>query len=330
MSRNTKGVAPVVTTESDGRNTTRHPAFGCLSINRVSGGSRNFFGSDVRHDHYISLRVSTARVWGDESSQHVSDEQSIVEVAMTPAQFCEAITSPGVGCGVPVTLKRVRTGGTLEDMPDILDTSSFEDKAKGEMRAFVNAELEKINAAVDKIMAVGNDKTISKKKFNDAMFTLVSHLGNLPANMEFANTLLNERVEKAMVSAKAEIEAFTTSAIMNAGIKSLNGLPTLQLEHVQTPDFDAVIAFGPVGCGKTKFAEKIRVHYHLDRIVDDMDMFKVGDLVTSFKAGPSVLFLGVSEVMAKILADRLAAEGFEVLLATFEDLDIPGIAYPEA
>lgn len=58
MSRNTKGVAPVVTTESDGRNTTRHPAFGCLSINRVSGGSRNFFGSDVRHDHYISLRLN--------------------------------------------------------------------------------------------------------------------------------------------------------------------------------------------------------------------------------------------------------------------------------
>jgi len=85
--------------------TETHPSYGCIGISQVSGKGV-LFGSEVSHQHFISITISEARRVVDEPREFVMSDRELVRIAMTQAQFAEMITSPNRGSGVPCTIER--------------------------------------------------------------------------------------------------------------------------------------------------------------------------------------------------------------------------------
>lgn len=80
-----------------------HPAFGCISVARTSGGSGTLFMSNVEHQHQIRLTVSHAQMSRTHNQDRHYERNTIVDVAMSQVQFAELMGGMGQGSGVPCT-----------------------------------------------------------------------------------------------------------------------------------------------------------------------------------------------------------------------------------
>ena len=66
----------------------RHPAFGLIRFSRMSGGSKDFFGSDLKEENYIQLEVVQAELnktltkeWFGET--HSNKNRNVIRLKMT-------------------------------------------------------------------------------------------------------------------------------------------------------------------------------------------------------------------------------------------------------
>jgi hypothetical protein len=95
-----------------------HESFGMLQISRTDcgGAGMSLFGSSVKHNHIITLRVHKA-----EKCRHIHQDwyhsrDCLVEIYLSPLQFVDAMTNMNT-MGVPCTLKTVN-GNPMDDCPE--------------------------------------------------------------------------------------------------------------------------------------------------------------------------------------------------------------------
>ncbi len=183
-----------------------HPAFGMIQVSRVSQGGRGavLFDSDVQHGHYMILRVHEASRKRDLHRDWIHDTGRLIEVAMSEAQWAEAISSPNTS-GTPCTIRWVKGEGSrpaleFDSRLDLLH-NEVRDKAKEAM------------AEVDAAMEAFSEKPNAAHKRR-----LAAAITNLPANMEFAASSLTEHAEKVVAKSKADIEAAAMAAAERMGI----------------------------------------------------------------------------------------------------------------
>ena len=94
--------------------TDRHPSLGMISWGRSSGKDISLFGSELNHDHLIHITVSGASRVRDLNKDRYHDEDVVVDLHMSAAQFSEFITTPNT-TGVPCTIRhRIDHDGLLE------------------------------------------------------------------------------------------------------------------------------------------------------------------------------------------------------------------------
>ena len=102
----------------------KHPAYGLVQFSRQHGGSKKLFGSQIRSDTTIALRIFEGEVQHELSYDRYSHAKNrpIIEVVLSAAQFAELLTTMNMGSGVPCTIE-YRDG---KDVPPIPETDKAE------------------------------------------------------------------------------------------------------------------------------------------------------------------------------------------------------------
>src|SRR5271154_1604303 len=96
----------------------KHESYGMVGINRTSSSGTNLFGSIATHHSFITLSVKRAEVHRHLASDwYHAEARDLIEIEMSHSQFAEMITSPGIGDGIPCTI-RAFDGKLLESCPE--------------------------------------------------------------------------------------------------------------------------------------------------------------------------------------------------------------------
>ena len=196
-----------------------HPAYAVIAIHRVTGGNKRLFGSALpSHNHTIWIRIARASVRHHLSTDWFHDEEGLIEVEMSQAQFAELITTPNAGVGTPCTIRSI--GKT--NVPSIPDAVKIESEKVREgfvkkIRVFQRSIEEKSQKVRD---LVGASK-LTKTEKAAVVEVLDAAVREISSNMPFVLDMFQEAATRVVSSAKAEIDAFTTSHVMNLGIKAL-------------------------------------------------------------------------------------------------------------
>jgi hypothetical protein len=196
-----------------------HPAWGLIGASRVSSGGQGaaLFDSDIRHHHYVVVRLSRASRQRNLGHDHKYAEEQIVEIEMSEAQWASFVSTMNVGQGVPCTIDRVG----MERMPGV----EYEPRLAVSMDEVDNAaheSMEKIQAAFD---AYEQHQTKANRD------TLKYAIKNAPANTGFAAKSLSEHAENVVQRARADIEAMVVSKAEQLGIDPAEVADTPLLEE---------------------------------------------------------------------------------------------------
>lgn len=202
--------------------TEEHPAYAIIAASRVSSvPGAVLFGSDVRHQHYMTIKIRKARV-----DRHLSNDwyhghgQQYIEVALTFAQWVDFISTPNMGEGVACTVQWTREDGNL---PYITLTETKTDEYNAEMRQRLTESL----TAMEEALAQAKTK---------AQRAPIEHaIRQLKDGAPFVAKQFEEHVEEKLAKARVEAEAYVSTMIHRAGIKSLGGDPVPAIERDAAP-----------------------------------------------------------------------------------------------
>lgn len=183
-----------------------HPAWGLIGASRVSHSPPGaaLFDSDIKHNHFVVLRIRRASRKRDLYRDWKHGEDELIEVAMSEAQWASFVSTLNMGDGVPCTIERVGN----EFMPGV----EYEPRlavSMDEVSAAATKALEHIQTAFD---AYKESKSAKNRK------ALESAIANAPANLRFAAESLSEHAENVVSRARADIEAAVVSKARQLGI----------------------------------------------------------------------------------------------------------------
>ena len=197
----------------------RHESYGLIHISR-SSGRRRLFGSSVQHQHFFTIRILRGRRLMKTFGEHFWDDGRvpIVEVALTPAQFVEMITSQNIGSGVPCTIMDVE-GVPMDPTPE---------SAGNEIKLTVEMFEDRLVDVIDRIREHDKnlDTLLDKKTFtkdDKAKIKSVVHEARrlIDDSAPYMMKLIGEHTEKLIAKGKMEIDAFVQLALVKAGIKAI-------------------------------------------------------------------------------------------------------------
>jgi hypothetical protein len=217
--------APTVTIDDSGarKNEKRytHPAYGVIGISRGSCVPPiQLFGSSVKHSNYISLRIKTAERSNNGDYEFVFGKELITEVIISGNQLGELLSSMNVGDGVPCTIVRRETN---YDIPMIKDDETIISESRKSMEDRINHVMERADNLIKASQEMlDTKKPLSKgemKSFHDKLAMIKQELH---ANLPFVAKCFDEKVEKSVQQAKAEVEAFVSSTIHSAGLDAIS------------------------------------------------------------------------------------------------------------
>lgn len=177
-----------------------HPAYGVMRVSRVTGGDCRLFGSKIQHSNWMSIEISTASVERNLSQDWIYPRNVVVSVEMSEAQWATLVSSPGVGSGVPCTIKATLAGPMVrvEPMPD---PEPEHDAARREFAA-------RMDSAPGPV----------KKADLNRIYNLLQHLTNLKSNMRFAKEQFDRALEQSIEAAKADLDAHITMTAQRLGM----------------------------------------------------------------------------------------------------------------
>ena len=200
----------------DGIKTT-HESYGLVGVSRRTGDPGNLFGSSIRHHNYVALTIKRAEDNRDLHRNWYYGHESLIQIEMSNTQFAEMITSMNMGDGVPCTIRYVENK-RMEDPPGISQRQIFEDEFRADMQKVGS----KIASAVEKAYALLDTKGSIKKADKQEIVSLLNSISqDINANMPFVQTQFNEAMNKTVLSAKGEVEAFVTNKVTSLGIEAL-------------------------------------------------------------------------------------------------------------
>lgn len=205
----------------------KHPAFGQIGISRVTG-STNLYGSDFRHNTSIVIRIARSELRRELSRDWHFARESLIEVALSEAQWATFVSSVNVGDGVPCTIERL--GGKLvPGIPHRDEAHSYKTEADQAMQASLKA-LEELKTELE-----ANTAGLSKAKQAPLIAKVDRSIRELKSHMPFIAESFSEHMEKRVEKAKVEINSFATAMVQRAGLEAIaqkqtGGAPILEID----------------------------------------------------------------------------------------------------
>jgi hypothetical protein len=204
--------------------TERHPAYAQIAASRVSGAAL-LYGSDFRHQHFITLRINTSELHRSLNKDWYSEDGTpMIEVAMSEVQWASFISTLNMGSGTPCTLQFVNGSGPVPGIA--AKTQTRGDQFKGELADQLNKARKEI-AAAQALLQTGAGTAGQRKKALDHL-----HQASMAVecNAEFVAKSFGEHIERWTERAKTEIHGYLSGIIQRTGIKALRGESPIQLE----------------------------------------------------------------------------------------------------
>ena len=201
----------------DDREEIKHESYGLVQFNRINGQFRNLFGTNVDSNNAIALRIKRAQVDRHLNHNWYHERDELIEVILSPNQFSELLTTMNQGSGVPCTIQRV-AGERMEAPPE--HPSDIE-KVRMEFKERCQELDKSMNEFGQKIVDILGQKSIKKGDKDE----IINHLRMLHrevgSNFPYVLKCFNESTEEIVKDAKSVVDAFVTSTIAQAGIKSI-------------------------------------------------------------------------------------------------------------
>jgi hypothetical protein len=203
-----------------------HPSFGMISFSRIHSGGKGprLFQSFTDNSTFISCKIKGAEVGHDLGRDWVHGNKTMIEVYISASQFAELLTSMNIGDGVPCTIKQV-AGVEIPKAP-LCETvaSKVRNTFKNEVKDKIN-DLQKVAKEIETMLA---GSKLSKENQKQLNWKIQELAGLFSDHAPFMLDSFEEAVEKTVVGAKAECDAWLTHNIMRAGLESLlNQAPSL-------------------------------------------------------------------------------------------------------
>lgn len=204
------GIPDPIPPTADENGTERHPAFGVLGASRVSQSPPGavLFDSDIRHQHYVVVRLHQAQRTRDLHRDHVMADRHVVEVAMSEAQWASFVSSMNTGDGVPVTIT-ARADADGYHVPGL----PYDSRLKATADEVATAAADATRAIADAFGVYETHKTAGNLR------ALKYAISNAPSNMRFAADSLTEHAENVVQKARADLEAMVTAKARQLGIE---------------------------------------------------------------------------------------------------------------
>jgi hypothetical protein len=197
----------IVNPITDEKGRERHPAWALIGASRVSSsGGAVLFESDIRHQHYVVVTLTTASRTRDLNRDWIYGEKKFVEVAMSEAQWASFVSTMNVGQGVPATLLRREDERNVPGMP-------YEPRLResmAEVRGAADKYISRIREAFD---TYANHKTVGNLR------DLEATIKNATSNIAFTAKSLDEHAENVVQRARADIEAMVMHKAQQLGLE---------------------------------------------------------------------------------------------------------------
>lgn len=193
------------------RETLKHPAFGMIGFSRISGGDGVLFGSSIKHNDRIIMKLKHG-----EQDRHLHNDWYyghglIAEVEMSYSQFAECITAMNVGNGVPCTIRYTEKGGHI---PAIEENNSKREQFRNEFSDTITKAMEQVQNQIDQIQqSIDTKKSLGVKDRKEIISRLRQVKCDIGYNLDFCAEQFDEQMEKSTMEAKGEIEAFCQNKI---------------------------------------------------------------------------------------------------------------------
>lgn len=205
-----------------------HPAYATLSVSRPSiSPGINLFGSDIDHQHAISVEIRTATLDRHLNSDWINPGRLIMDFTMSETQWAQFISGIGSSIGTPITLSTVTCQDKLQRIPQIEPIrDSRKEEFNREMVSGLQNKLSRFTEIIEELGEVANGSgtksgTISKTKVRDLHQQLARQLQSLPSYFEFMAERFQETTEEIVNQARTEVEAHFNSSIQRLGIQAV-------------------------------------------------------------------------------------------------------------
>lgn len=192
-----------------------HPSYGTLSFNQTQGGDSVLFGSSIKHNNVVILRISHAEKHLSNAQEYVFSRGTIVEAYLSATQFADAIMGKGSGGEVPITLQFTEKAGRIDNPAFVSKREQFETEFKERAQGIIDRMAETIGKAKDKGVPrwLVHDMEINK--------------GWLISNIPFLAEQFSEQMDRTVTEAKGEIEAHVSNLIRQTGLDALEDMKPL-------------------------------------------------------------------------------------------------------
>jgi len=200
----------------------RHESYGSIHFSRRQGDPGRLFGSALNgHGSYITLCISRSTLIRNDLHDRTYSggfRGDLIEVDMSAAQFAELLTTMNIGNGVPCTISHVN-GKAMERPPEIPhETERVRSGFKDKMKTLAD-DAQKALGEIKKLFE--EKKNLTKEDRKIVIGFLEKVVMELGANSPFVLKMFEEATQKVTNAAKAEIDAFVTTNVVNAGLKAL-------------------------------------------------------------------------------------------------------------
>ena len=212
----------------------QHESYGMVVINRSQSSGTYLFGSIANHHSFISLTIKKAeRIRHLAQDWYHASSMPIVEIEMSHTQFAELITSPGIGDGVPCTI-RALDGKLLAKCPP---PENVESKYAEDLKKTTKETVGQLKQLVQQLeqASLPGEKPLNKTEQKLLLSNLKSALQSVVDSIPFIETQFNEHMEETRDKMIGEVEAVATHMLINLGKEALvaknmlPGVPTPQL-----------------------------------------------------------------------------------------------------
>jgi len=194
------------------------PCYGMLSFSRCSSGGIGLHGSTIPHENYITMTVKRGSIKRDFGETRYYGEDVILRVDMSQTQFSDAITSMGMGDGVPVTLDYTEIDGNIPK-PPVPNTRAL---LENDLMEHIREARKKVADTKAKVEEITAKRTLTKKDKEELMNLLSNLEHNVSSDTVFLAEQMQRQMDKTVTEAKGEIEAFTQNRLHSIALEALS------------------------------------------------------------------------------------------------------------
>ena len=192
-----------------------HQSYGMVSLSHVSSNGIPLFGSGVKHNNFVELKIKHAVRKKDAYHDHYFSKDRIVSVYLSPAQFTGMLTRTNTP-GVPCTINWLTGDGYIDPPEERNIKTELYDDLKEQFKN-LSDRVKELKDEIDADLKGPVNKAAKEKiKFN-----VMKIHQDLNANLTFLMRCQSTKLEDLGTQIVTEAEATVNGIIKQAGLEAI-------------------------------------------------------------------------------------------------------------